>query len=106
MNCQNLIYPAEPPNLDNQRQRFLLIQGLFAGAVGLSSLALVYGVRSYRKQHKKERLEFLRNITREFENDPDISQALKILDFEEYRSYHDNGHHGIACEAAHISGHG
>ncbi|MEM9809115.1 MAG: lipase family protein, partial [Cyanobacteria bacterium P01_D01_bin.56] len=92
--------PAVPEALNDQRQQFLLIQGLFAAAVGLSSLALVHGVRSYSRQHSQQRLEFLRNITREFENDPDISQALKILDFEEYRSYYDNGHHGIACEEA------
>ncbi|MEM9804234.1 MAG: lipase family protein, partial [Cyanobacteria bacterium P01_D01_bin.56] len=94
-----LIYPAEPNGLANQRQQFLLVQSLFAAAIGLSSLALVHGVRSYSKQHKQQRLEFLRNIIQEFENDPDISQALKILDFEEYRSYHDNGRHGISHEA-------
>ena len=95
---QTLTYPAVPNELKNQRQQFLLIQGVFAMAVGLSALALVHGVRSYSRQSKQQRLEFLRNITQEFENDPDICQALKILDFEEYRSYHDNGNHGIAGE--------
>lgn len=92
-------YPTEPNDLANQRQQFLLVQGLFAAAIGLSSLALVHGVRSYSKHHKQQRLEFLRSSIREFENDPDISQALKILDFEEYRSYHNNGYPGISREA-------
>ncbi len=69
------------------RKRFLLIQGIFAGAVGLSALALAYGVRSYSKYHQWQRIDFLRRATREFENDPGISQALSILDFEEYRDY-------------------
>lgn len=81
-----------------ESQRFLIVQGLFAAAAGLTSLAFVYGVRSYSRQHKRQRLELLRNIIHEFESDPDISQALKVLDFEEYRSYHDNGDHGITKE--------
>jgi hypothetical protein len=92
---QSAINPANPEDLTSQRRRFLLIQGVFAAAVGLSSLALVYGVRSYARQHTQQRLEFLRHVTREFENDPDIAQALKILDFEEYRSYQDGCNHGI-----------
>ncbi|MEM9484267.1 MAG: lipase family protein [Cyanobacteria bacterium P01_F01_bin.116] len=82
-----------------QRQQFLLTQTIFAAAIGLSAIALAYGVRSYSQRNKQQQLEFLRNITREFENDPDIAQALKILDFEEYRSYQDNRHHGIANQA-------
>ena len=70
-----------------QRQQFLLIQGAFAAAVGLSALALVYGVRSYSKYHQWQRIEFLRRATQEFENDPGISHALSILAFEEYRDY-------------------
>ncbi len=97
---KTLVNSASSDDVTRQRQRFLFIQGLFAAAVGLSSLALVYGVRSYSRQHTQQRLEFLRNITREFENDPDIAQALKVLDFEEYRSYQDGCNHGIANETA------
>ena len=70
-----------------QRRRFLRIQTAFAVAVGLSALSLAYGVHSYSRQHRWQRIEFLRRATREFENDPGIAQALKILDFEEYRDY-------------------
>lgn len=94
-----LVKSAEPSELTVYRHRFLLIQGVFAAAIGLSSLALVYGVCSYRRQHQQQRIEFLRHATREFENDPDIAQALKILDFEEYRSYQDDGNHGIAIQS-------
>lgn len=73
-----------------QRQRFLRIQTAFAVAVGLSALSLVYGVHSYSRQHRWQRLEFLRRATREFENDPGIARALKILDFEESRHYSTN----------------
>ncbi|MEA5463816.1 lipase family protein [Leptothoe sp. PORK10 BA2] len=78
------------PNDDletRHRKRFLLIQSAFAAAVGLSSLALAYGVRSYRKYHQWQRIDFLRRATQEFENDPGVAQALSILDFEEYRDY-------------------
>ncbi|NEQ54496.1 MAG: hypothetical protein F6K11_30920, partial [Leptolyngbya sp. SIO3F4] len=77
-----------------QRQRFLQIQAIFAASVGLSALALASGVQSYRKQHQLQRLEFLRRSTREFENDPGIAQALKILDFEEHRDYFINTSQG------------
>ncbi|NEP61288.1 MAG: lipase family protein [Symploca sp. SIO2G7] len=96
---ETIVQSAESSPLTRQRQRFLWIQGVFAAAVGLSSLALIYGVRSYGKQHTQQRLEFLRKITREFENDPDIAQALRILDFEEYRSYQDGYRHGIASQS-------
>ena len=70
-----------------QRKRFLLIQGAFAAAVGLSAVALAYGVVTYKKYHQWQRIDFLRRATREFENDPGIAKALSILDFEEYRDY-------------------
>lgn len=70
-----------------QRKQFLLIQGAFAAAVGISALALAYGVRSYTKYHQLQRIDFLRRATREFENDPGIAYALSILDFEKYRDY-------------------
>ena len=35
-----------------QRKRFLLIQAAFAAAVGVSAIALAYGVRSYSKYHQ------------------------------------------------------
>ncbi|MBE9069726.1 lipase family protein [Leptolyngbya cf. ectocarpi LEGE 11479] len=69
------------------RTQFLLIQAAFAAAVGLSALALAYGVWSYSKYHRWQRIEFLRRATREFENDPGVAKALSILDFEEYRDY-------------------
>lgn len=70
-----------------QREQFLLIQAAFAAAVGLSAVALAYGVRSYSKYHQWQRVDFLRRATQEFENDPGISHALSILAFEEYRDY-------------------
>ena len=74
-------------NVESARRQFLLIQGGFAAAVGLSAIALAFGVHSYRKYHQWQRIDFLRRATQEFENDPGISHALSILAFEEYRDY-------------------
>ncbi|MEM7793442.1 MAG: lipase family protein [Cyanobacteria bacterium P01_C01_bin.118] len=96
---ETLVNVAKSDKLTNQRRWFLITQGLFATAVGLSSLALAYGVYSYSQQNKRQQLELLRHATREFENDPDISQALKILDFEEYRSYNKDNNQGISTQS-------
>ena len=73
--------------LAEQRRRFLLIQAVFAAAVGVSAISLAYAVNSYRKQQQWQRIDFLRRATKEFENDPGIAHALSILVFEEYRDY-------------------
>lgn len=54
---------------------------LFAGG------ALARGVSHYVRQQQWQRLEFLRQVVKEFEQDLEIRNALKILDFEEYRDY-------------------
>ena len=91
-----------PPDADSiirqQRRQFLLIQGVFATAIGVSALALAYGVRSYAKQQQWQRIEFLRRATQEFENDPGIAKALSILDFEDYRDYPISVSHGNDIE--------
>ncbi|MEO0540706.1 MAG: hypothetical protein AAFZ80_07555, partial [Cyanobacteria bacterium P01_A01_bin.105] len=69
------------------RGRFLRSQEVFAAAILLSALALTYGVYQYTRQHRWQRLTFLRQAVQEFERHPDIGNALKILDFEEYRDY-------------------
>lgn len=58
---------------------------LFAGG------ALAWGVRHYVRQQQWQRLEFLRQVVKEFEQDLEIRNALKILDFEEYRDYRMSG---------------
>ncbi len=75
------------PPVEAARRRFLRSQELFAGAILLSALALTYGVYQYARQHRWQRLAFLRQVVQEFEQNPDIRNALKILDFEEYRDY-------------------
>lgn len=62
--------------------RLLLAWGaLFAGG------ALSWGVSHYVRQQRWQRIEFLRRSVKEFEEDVEICNALKILDFEEYRDY-------------------
>ncbi|MEM6353420.1 MAG: lipase family protein [Cyanobacteria bacterium P01_D01_bin.14] len=78
--------PAATPE-QVARSRFLRSQEIFAVAILLSALALAYGVYQYTRQHRWQRLAFLRQIVQEFEQNPDIRNALKILDFEEYRDY-------------------
>ncbi|MEL6601963.1 MAG: lipase family protein [Cyanobacteria bacterium J06614_10] len=62
-------------------------QGFMALGILLASGAISWGVFQYARQQQWQRIEFLRQSVREFEQDPDIHKALKILDFEEYRDY-------------------
>ena len=59
--------------------------------LGLGALlgggALATGVLYYARQQQWQRTEFLRQVVREFEQDTEVWNALKILDFEEYRDY-------------------
>ncbi|MGB3298025.1 MAG: lipase family protein [Phormidesmis sp.] len=60
---------------------------LTAWGVLLAGGALAWGGSSYVRQQRWQRLEFLRQAVKEFEQDVEIRTALKILDFEEYRDY-------------------
>jgi pimeloyl-ACP methyl ester carboxylesterase len=66
---------------------FLSAQAAFALGILLSALALTYGVYQYRQSHRWQRLTFVRQAIQDFEQDPEIRNALRILDFEEYRDY-------------------
>ncbi|MEL6938878.1 MAG: lipase family protein [Cyanobacteria bacterium J06598_1] len=63
--------------------QWLLILGFL-----LTGGAITWGVYQYVQQQKWQHIEFLRQAVKEFEQDPEIYNALKILDFEEYRDYH------------------
>jgi hypothetical protein len=56
-------------------------------AVLIAALSLAIGVYQNHQKEKWHRIEFLRQTVKEFEQDPEIWKALKILDFEEYRDY-------------------
>jgi hypothetical protein len=73
-----------------------LTQGLIAlGLIG-GAIAISFGVYRYNQNERWYRIEFLRKAVKEFEQDPDIWKALKILDFEEYRDYElENGEEKI-----------
>jgi hypothetical protein len=62
--------------------QWLIALGLVGGAIAIS-----FGVYRYNQNERWYRIEFLRKAVKEFEQDPDIWKALKILDFEEYRDY-------------------
>lgn len=62
-------------------------QWLIAIALLLGAIALLIGISQYGRNERWYRIEFLRKTVKEFEQDPDIWRALKILDFEEYRDY-------------------
>lgn len=62
-------------------------QWLMAIALSLTAIAALVGVHQYKRNAKWHRIDFLRKTVKEFEQDPDIWRALKILDFEEYRDY-------------------
>ncbi|MBD2067499.1 lipase family protein [Leptolyngbya sp. FACHB-671] len=62
--------------------QWLIALGLIGGAI-----AIGFGVYRYNQNERWYRIEFLRKTVKEFEQDPDIWKALKILDFEEYRDY-------------------
>jgi hypothetical protein len=57
------------------------------GGALLASGAFAWGVGYYGRQQQWQRIEFLRRAVKEFEQEPEIRNALKILDFEEYRDY-------------------
>ncbi len=85
-------------NLDRARLDQTIGAQTSASAIGVQWLlalgllpaggAIIWGVFQYSQQQKWQHIEFLRQAIREFEQDPDIHKALKILDFEEYRDYH------------------
>lgn len=62
-------------------------QWLLAIALGVGAIAISFGVYRYNRNEQWYRIEFLRKAVKEFEQDPEIWKALKILDFEEYRDY-------------------
>ncbi len=66
--------------------QLLLLAVLVVGLVGGAG-AIALGVYRYNRNENWHRLEFLRKAVKEFEQDPEIWKALKILDFEEYRDY-------------------
>ncbi|NJO76990.1 MAG: DUF2974 domain-containing protein [Leptolyngbyaceae cyanobacterium RM1_406_9] len=61
---------------------WLVAIGLLGGAIAIS-----FGAYRYNQNERWYRIEFLRKAVKEFEQDPEIWKALKILDFEEYRDY-------------------
>lgn len=63
------------------------LRGVMASGVLLAGGALAWGVSYYGRQQQWQRIEFLRRAVKEFEQEPEIRNALKILDFEEYRDY-------------------
>ena len=77
--------PVSALEIDEETPNFA--QWLLAIAVLIGSLAIVIGIVRYNQNEKWYRIEFLRKAVREFEDDPDIRRALRILDFEEYRDY-------------------
>lgn len=72
----------DPSTMPASGAEWLLGLGVLLGG---SALAL--GVLYYVRQQQWQRTEFLRRVVREFEQDVEVWNALKILDFEEYRDY-------------------
>ncbi|MEO1393175.1 MAG: lipase family protein [Cyanobacteria bacterium J06634_5] len=63
------------------------IEWLLILSVVLTGGVISWGIRQYAKQQTWQRIEFLRQAVKEFEHAPEVHNALKILDFEEYRDY-------------------
>lgn len=59
-----------------------LVMGLLIGVSAAS-----FGVYQYSRNQRWQQTQFLRKTVQEFEQDPDIWNALKILDSEEQRDY-------------------
>ncbi|MEO0768074.1 MAG: lipase family protein [Cyanobacteria bacterium J06649_4] len=83
LNAERAIAPASIANALIDSSPWLLAMGLL-----LTGGAVSWGIFHYVRQQNWQRIEFLRQAVREFEQDSDIRNALKILDFEEYRDYH------------------
>lgn len=71
----------------NERDVLLSMQLLIGCGTIVAGSALAWGASHYARQQQWQRIDFLRQAVKEFEQDPDIHNALKILDFEEYRDY-------------------
>ncbi len=80
---------VQSPLKETVNERALLTGARWLAACGalLAGGALAWGVSRYGRQQQWQRLEFLRRAVKEFEQEPEIRNALKILDFEEYRDY-------------------
>lgn len=68
-------------------QSQMMTQWVVAVSVALAALSLLAAAAQYKSKNRWHRIDFLRQAVRQFEQDPDIWKALKILDFEEYRDY-------------------
>lgn len=82
--------PQQVPTLTPEHQSYLIQSGpfwLLAGGLVAATVVGSLGVYRYNRNQRWHRIEFLRKTVKEFEEEPDIWKALKILDFEEYRDY-------------------
>ncbi|MEL6814555.1 MAG: lipase family protein [Cyanobacteria bacterium J06598_3] len=91
--------PQLKPFLSSQVDRLSDIQWLLVLSLVSTSGVISWGVSHYVRHQTWQRIEFLRRAVKEFEQDPEIRNALKILDFEEYRDYYIPGGPGLAGAA-------
>ncbi len=75
--------PAEIQGAAAVEMQWLIVIGLL-----LTGGTVSWGVFQDSRERKWQHIEFLHQAIREFEQDEEIHNALKILDFEEYRDYH------------------
>lgn len=65
----------------------LTVQGIAAVGLAVGAIALFRANAQDRQRQDLQRLQFIRQIMREFEQDPAIHNALQILDLEEYQDF-------------------
>lgn len=65
----------------------LTIQGIAAVGLAVGAIALFRANAQDRQRQDLQRLQFIRNVVQEFEQDPAIHNALQILDLEEYQDF-------------------
>lgn len=86
------LFSAEPlqlePLFSDKANRLSDIQWLLVLSLVGTGGVISWGVSHYVRHQTWQRIEFLRQAVKEFEQDPEIRNALKILDFEEYRDYY------------------
>ena len=82
-----IVLAQQPTSASITEETPRFAQWVLAIAILAGVISLTIGIVRYNRNEKWYRIEFLRKAVREFEDDPDIRRALRILDFEEYRDY-------------------
>jgi predicted lipase len=76
-----------PPRSSSSLSAILRPEWVMAVSAFIMALAALSAVAQYYEQQRWKRIEFIRSIIKDFENNPAIANVLSIIDFEEFREF-------------------